>query len=75
MSCDTDQVDAVSISRAVGEIVTQMRTRGADAFSVLQYTHIIPVDLLIPKAGPPVLLAEQYRAKKQIINEIVFSSR
>ena len=51
---DRDEVDAVAVARAVGQVVPEMRAVGADALAVGQHAHVLPVDLRVAERGPAV---------------------
>jgi len=50
------EVDAVPVSRAVGQVVTQVGARGADALAVFEDAHMLPIYLGVAKRWPAVLL-------------------
>ena len=41
-----DQVDAVAVARAVGQVMPQVRAVDAHTLAVGQHAHVVPVDLL-----------------------------
>mmetsp|Transcript_2357 Transcript_2357/g.6239 ORF Transcript_2357/g.6239 Transcript_2357/m.6239 type:complete len:200 (-) Transcript_2357:345-944(-) len=51
---DGDEVDAVAVARAVGQIVAQVRAVDADALAIWQHAHVVPVDLGVAERGPAV---------------------
>ena len=57
ISRNTDQIDAVSVSGLVRNIVSKMSTRRTDAFTILQASHQVPVGFFIAKTGPSVRVA------------------
>lgn len=51
---DRDEVDAIPIPAAVGEIVAEVRARERDALAIRQDAHIVPDDLGIAEGRPAV---------------------
>ena len=41
-----DQIDAVAVARAVGQVMPQVRAVDAHTLAVGQHAHVVPVDLL-----------------------------
>ena len=54
VASDRYQIDAISISFTIWQIVSQMGTVQTDRFSVLEATHVLPYDFVIPETRPPV---------------------
>ena len=46
-----DQIDAVAVAGAVGQVMPQVRAIDAHTLAVGQHAHIVPVDLLGVGAG------------------------
>ena len=56
-SSNTDEIDAITITSSVWQIVTKMSTIDTNSFASFHTSDIVPVHLLIAKAGPAVSLA------------------
>mmetsp|Transcript_20478 Transcript_20478/g.48552 ORF Transcript_20478/g.48552 Transcript_20478/m.48552 type:complete len:211 (+) Transcript_20478:129-761(+) len=52
-----DQIDAVTVAGAVGQVVPQVCAVNAHTLAIGQHTHIVPVDLRVTEARPAVRLA------------------
>jgi len=48
---DADEVDAVAVAAAIGEVVAKVGAGGGNGLAVLQHTHVVPHDLLVPETG------------------------
>jgi hypothetical protein len=56
-SGNTDEIDTITIASSVWQIVTKMSTIDTNGFASFHTSDIVPVHLLIAKAGPAVSLA------------------
>ena len=54
---DANKIDAVAVSPAVWQVVTQMSSIDTDTFTVLETANILPDDLLVAETGPAMSLA------------------
>ena len=50
------QVDAVSVTTAVRQVVTQVGSRGANGFPILETSHVFPYHFFISKRRPSMTL-------------------
>eukprot|EP00631_Chrysoreinhardia_giraudii_P002521 CAMPEP_0197416436 /NCGR_PEP_ID=MMETSP1170-20131217/2744_1 /TAXON_ID=54406 /ORGANISM="Sarcinochrysis sp, Strain CCMP770" /LENGTH=271 /DNA_ID=CAMNT_0042943331 /DNA_START=113 /DNA_END=925 /DNA_ORIENTATION=+ len=53
---DGDEVDAVAVALAVGEVVAEVGAGGADGLAVGKNADVVPVDLVVAEGGPAVRL-------------------
>lgn len=54
---DADEIDTVSVSLSVGQIVSQVSPIHRNSFSVAKATHVLPYGLFVSEAWPSVRAA------------------
>ena len=50
--CYGNEIDTIPRSRKVRKVMSQMGPIDTDGFSILQTTHIFPIDFVVAEAGP-----------------------
>ena len=51
-----DQIDAVAIAFAIGQIVAQMCPIHTNHFPIFQTSHILPINLTVSKTRPAMIV-------------------
>merc|ERR1712070_403560 len=67
---DAHEVDAVSVSCTVGQVVAQVRAVDRDALAIGENAHVVPIDLRVTEAWPAVHL----RLPHELVPRAVFGA-